>query len=438
MKKNLKGSLDDIKHVHFIGIGGIGISALAKMMLHIGKKVSGTNDQESHETLDELRKKGVKINIGTTEDLVPEDVDLFVYSVAWESRGPKVLKEARRRGVPVLNYFEALGEATKKYKTIAVSGTHGKTTTTAMIYKVLENQKKTPNLIVGSLLSQQGSNYVSGNSGDFVVEACEYKRHFLNLSPTIAVITNIEEDHLDYYKDLKDIQNAFWTFAKSIPKDGVLICNNDNDNVKPILKNLVCKVIDYNKYLINQNIKLKVPGQHNIENAKAAMAVANFLDIDLNKAKISLEQFSGTWRRFEFKGETKKGVKVYNDYAHHPSEIKAVLESAKSLIKKDGKIFVIFEPHMFSRTKALMSDFAKSFKNANYVYITPIYPAREKPIKGIDNKKLAYNILKYNKNTKAGSIKEAVREIKNIASDDDIILLLGAGDIYQSADEFVK
>ncbi|MFA6445950.1 MAG: Mur ligase domain-containing protein, partial [Candidatus Paceibacterota bacterium] len=365
----IKNYLEESKSIYFIGIGGIGISAIARMMLLNGKRVSGSDRDETKVT-EELRKAGATIFIGQKKENIPADCDLIVYTVAIGEDNPE-FAEAKRRGIKMLSYPETLNIISSQKYTIAVSGTHGKTTTTAMIAKVMIDNGLDPTVIVGSLIGD--TNFIMGKSRYLVVEADEYKKSFHNLEPSIMVITNIDEDHLDFYKDLADIQDSFLHLAKKIPKDGFLICNTKLPNLQSIIKSVGCRVIDYGEIkLIN---KLLVPGEHNREDARAAVAVGQALGVDIKKADLAVSQFAGTWRRFEFKGKTKEGALVYDDYAHNPQKVKAALQGARELYP--GKnIIVVFQPHLFSRTKLLLNEFAKSFGDADEVILTPIFPAR--------------------------------------------------------------
>src|SRR3989338_7434687 len=358
--------LSKIKKVFFIGIGGIGISALAKMALSRGMEVSGINDDESPKTLDPLKEAGVDIFFQNESKELPE-ADLYVYSDAWLYRGPEIIENAKKTGKQVLSYFEALGQFTKEHKVIAVAGTHGKTTTTAMIAEILVDAGIDPTVIVGSFVKKFDSNFRYGNSEYLVVEADEYNRHFLNFHPFITVITNIEADHLDCYKDLADIKNAFDKFL------------SQSEN----------KILDYIKYL-EKVPKLIIPGIHNRMNAAAALAVADFLNIKNEDAQKSIMNFSGTWRRLEKKGETEEGTIIYDDYAHHPTEIKASIQGLRELYPYgEKKITILFQPHLYSRTKALFNDFAKSFSGADNVLLLPIFFARENKDDSISSEKLA-------------------------------------------------
>lgn len=270
-----KSLLNESKNIHFIGIGGIGVSAVARMMLAEGKRVSGSDITKS-EITDELQKLGAKIEIGQSTDMIPKDTNLVIYSPAIKVFDQKLLEEIKKKKIPAISYPEALHEISKDKYTIAVSGTHGKTTTTAMIAKVMMDAGLDPTVIVGSLIKDQKSNFISGKSKYFVVEACEYQKSFLNIKPTIAIVTNIDNDHLDFFKDIKDIQNAFKEFISSVPKSGYVISDGKNETVAPILKNISAKFIDSGNF-IDGGLKLKAPGEHNIKNASLALAVASVL-----------------------------------------------------------------------------------------------------------------------------------------------------------------
>ncbi|OGZ04629.1 MAG: hypothetical protein A2648_00835 [Candidatus Lloydbacteria bacterium RIFCSPHIGHO2_01_FULL_41_20] len=425
-----------VKKVHFIGIGGIGISALAQLMHHDGKIVFGTNDNPSPETLDGLRALGVPIYVGADVKNISSDTDLLVYSVAWDDMEFEFMKKVRSLGIPILTYFEALGLVSGHKKTIAVSGTHGKTTTTAMIAKVFLDAGKDPTVVVGSKLLEQKSNFVAGKGEYFIVEACEYKRSFLNINPTIAVITNIDNDHLDYYKDFDDIQSAFHEFVSKVPSMGVLICDVKNERLAPVIKDLKCKVINYMDFY-DANLKLSVPGEHNRKNAAVALATSSITGIDIEKAKTSLEGFRGTWRRFEYKGETSTGALVYDDYGHHPTEIKVTISGAREKFP-DKKLTVIFQPHLYSRTKILFNDFVPALSMADRVVITDIYAAREPNDTSINGEMLAEAVKIINKNTLyISDFNEISSYLNKNTAADDVLITMGAGDIYKIGEKLV-
>lgn len=424
-----------IKKVHFIGIGGIGVSAIARLMIEKGKKVVGC-DRSASLVTDMLGKLGAEIIIGHDAKNLSEDTDLVVYTIAIEKTNPELVK-AKSLGITTMSYPEVLGALSREKYTIAVSGTHGKTTTTAMIGKILIDAEKDPTIIVGSLMKGPMSNLVVGASEYLVAEACEYRRSFLNLSPRIAVITNIDNDHLDYYKDIEDIKSAFLEFAGKLGKNDYLVCNLNDERLRSIAEDVDCIVVDYSKNELAPKLKMKVVGAHNIENAKAALSVAEILKIEPEKAGKSLEQFSGTWRRFEYKGKTKTGAMVYDDYAHHPTEIRATLLGARNYFK-DKKIAVAFQPHLYSRTKLLLDDFAKSFESVDAVILADIYAAREPLDESINSQILADEINKNSKKPKAiyaGDLKNVEKYLSDKGKDFDVIITMGAGDISSLSDK---
>lgn len=423
-----------IEKIHFIGIGGIGISALARMMVHEGKQVTGTNNMPSPETLGSLMESGVVIDFEKKIDAIPDDVDLIVYSLAWDLIETDFMARIRENiQVPILTYPEMLGIVSKDKYTIAVAGTHGKTTTTAMIADVMIDAGMKPTVIVGSLLSKYNSNFVPGDSKYFLVEACEYKRSFCNINPDILVITNIEEDHLDYYKDLDDIKSAFAEVAAKVPQDGYIVSNTG----VPYGWGEAHR-INYGDYMDNVPA-LKVPGNHNRENAAAALALADVLAVDLKSAEKSVSEFSGTWRRFEYKGKTSKGADVYDDYAHHPTEVRAALSAAREKFPSK-KIIVAFHPHLYSRTKYFLKEFSEVLSLADDILIAPVFAARETDDGEGNAEKLAATIRSLSAQAgKARDFKtlDEVRDALLEYGDEAVIVTMGAGDIYKVADTLV-
>src|SRR3990167_8126458 len=316
--------LSTTKSIHFLGIRGIGMSALARMMLgrQWQKKVSGS-DLSPSEITDELKKHGAIVFEGNAAGNVTEGIDLLVYTAAVLEDNPELL-EAKRRGIPTMTYPQMLGLLSRDYYTIAISGTHGKTTTTGMVATLLLETGKEPTVVIGSLLqnsvTKNKSNFIAGQGKYFIAEACEYKRSFLNLEPTILAITNIDNDHLDYYRDLADIQSAFHELAMKVPEEGFVVASAKDLLLKPVLQGLSAKIIDYTKYVQMPLLRLKLPGLHNQMNAAVALAIADILKIPKTDAVKALESFPGTWRRFEYKDETPEGAHVYDDYGHHPTE----------------------------------------------------------------------------------------------------------------------
>ncbi|MFA7285496.1 MAG: cyanophycin synthetase [Candidatus Paceibacterota bacterium] len=413
-------NLSQIKKVFFIGIGGIGISALAKMVSSRGIISFGINDEETGKTLDTLKEEGIEVVYLKDYKEIPE-ADMYVYSDAWIYRGPEILESAKNTGKPVLSFFEALGEFAKQYKVIAISGTHGKTTTTAMTANVLIDAGLDPTVIVGSFVSSFGSNFRKGNSEYLVVEADEYNRHMLNFHPYIGAITNMEADHLDCYKDLADIKQAFDQFLSQ--------------------SEIKITETEYQKYIVEVP-PLKVPGEHNRKNAAVVLAIIETLGIPLDQAQKSLAQFTGTWRRLEKKGITKEGVIVYDDYAHHPTEVRASLQALKELYP-NSRIVVVFQPHLYSRTKALFNDFINCFDQADFVYLLPIYFAREAKDPSISSTLLAHEISKHKGEVYGfesfSDTLEALKSKFQVISLEkgDIFVTMGAGEAYKIADDLL-
>ena len=467
--------LSKIKHVHFIGIGGIGISAIARMMLENGKEVSGQDMQDS-DMVNDLRKMGAEITIGQSFENIPKNADLIVYTIAIEYYDPQLFGKLKEQSIPIKSYPEMLGLVSGGKYTIAVAGTHGKTTTTGMIARILCDAGKDPTVVVGSLLKvfntkqmkenlnrvgapeervkranfplsaeygETKTNFISGDSDLFVVEACEYRRSFLNINPNILVITNIDADHLDYYKDIEDIKSAFRELVLKVPEDGFVICDPEDKNIKDVIDGIKTKIIDYKKFFDN-DLKLKIPGRHNKLDASMAIACAHTLGIAPGDAKQYVSQFSGTSRRFEYKGDLQKGIKLYDDYAHHPVEIQATLQGFRELYdRQDGwKITVIFQPHLFSRTKSLLGEFAKSFREADEVIVLPIYFAREEDDGTISEKILAEKINDHTSNAKSFSDFESTEKyirskIENM-DEKNIIVTMGAGEAFKIGDSLLK
>ena len=422
------------RKIFFVGIGGIGISAIARMMHLEGKEVSGS-DMAENELTRELQKLGIKITIGQSFELIPKDVDLIVYTIAIPHYDSKLFEQIKNSNTRYKSYPEMLGLVTEDKYTIAVAGTHGKTTTTAMIAKILIDAGLDPTVVVGSLLKDYKSNLVVGKGKYFVVEACEYKRSFLNIKPKILVITNIEADHLDYYKDLSDIQNAFGQLISQT--EDVVIYDGRSIDISVLAREYKGKVIDYSKYL-EKVPKLSVPGMHNKMNVAAALAVADVLNINEDIAKESLSKFAGTWRRLEKRGETSEGTIIYDDYAHHPTEIKASLEALREIFPAgQKKITVVFQPHLYSRTKALFGDFAKCFKGADKVILLPIYFAREAKDESVSSGKLAEAICENGTKAIAFTDFELAESYLSgeMFGENDVLVTMGAGEAYKVADK---
>jgi UDP-N-acetylmuramate--alanine ligase len=411
--------LKDYKHVHCIGIGGIGLSALARYCHGNGANVTGSDGGTSRITED-LQKEGMTVYLGHNSTHVSNDADLVIYTIAVNDNNPE-LKVARERGVTCMTYPEALGLLTQEYTTIAVCGTHGKTTTTAMVSSMLNACGIKPTVIVGSLLANQGTNFILGDSEYLVIEACEYKRSFLNFHPKYILVTNIDEDHLDYYKDLTDIQSAFQEFANKLPQDGCLVTHDDVSLVT-FGKKINADIID------SKTIALNVLGEHNKKNAQLVLALAQELGLDDGQARTGLQSFTGTWRRLEYKGE-QKGAIMYDDYGHHPREIMATLQALREKYKSGKfKLVVVFQPHLFSRTKLLLDDFANAFTLADKICILPIYAAREKDDGSISSHDL---VEKTDNAIYMESFEEVKKYIDKNCHSGSVVLTIGAGDVYK-------
>lgn len=427
--------MKEMKKVHLVGIGGIGISALAQLLVHEGYEVSGTNDSESPETLDRVRALGVPVHVGADIEHVPEDTDLVVYSAAWETRAPEFMEAIAARGIPMKSYFEMLGDVSRGKRTVSVSGTHGKTTTTAMLARILRDAGTRPTAIVGSVVREFDSNYLAGDSELFVAESCEYRRHFLHLAPRVLVVTNIEFDHSDYFKDLADVQAAFRTFMEKVPAGGAIVTNPGDPNIAPLLAGLAAPVIDYTTEEIPE---LRMPGEHNRMNACAAAAAARVAYPEISDAQImdSLAAFEGTWRRFEYKGKTTKGALVYDDYAHHPTAIRKTLQAARE--RAQGKLVIAFHPHTYSRTRDLFEEFTTAFAGADLVLIAPIFAAREADDGETTSEKLAEHIRATGVDARAATFEEIEQALLEEAEEGDLVITMGAGDIYTVADRIAR
>ncbi len=427
-------NIDQISRIHFIGIGGIGMSSLAQHFLAEKKQVSGS-DRYLTPVTKTLDSKGVQIFGEQVASNITDDIELVVYTEAMSPEHEE-MQAAKKLEVPMVNYFEALGLAMNPYYLIAVAGTHGKTTTTAMITDIFEAAGKDPTAVIGSLRAKTKNNYRAGKSKYAIVEACEYKRDFLHLKPDVLVITNVEYEHVDYYQSLADVQSAFRSLVEQVHETGVVIADTADANIKPIIEGLVVPVINYTEFLDLQ-LPLKQPGMHNRLNAAAALAVAKRERLDLAVAKEALTHFTGTWRRFEYKGEV-NGAPVYDDYAHHPTEIKATIGATRELYP-DKKIVVAFQSHTYTRTKALFSDFAKAMGQADTVIFLPIYAAREENVSGVSTRELAVKALEYIPDSQyADSFEAAEKILRSKLDDQSVLVVMGAGDVTELANSLTN
>ena len=439
-------------HIHFIGIGGISMSGLAEILLDEHFTVSGSDAKESALT-DHLSRMGAKIFYGQKASNIIPGIDVVVYTAAIHEDNEEFV-EARRQNLPMLSRAELLGQLMSNYKIpIAVSGTHGKTTTTSMLSHILLSGKKDPTISVGGVLKAIGGNIRVGGSEVFVTEACEYTNSFLHFFPKISIILNIDADHLDFFKDLDDIRHSFRKFAELLPEDGTLILNSEIPDLAGFTAGLQCHVVtfgltdgsDYTASGITHDekgdasfdvmkhgvclghIRLAVAGDHNISNALAAIAAADLLDVPVTAMQDGLSTFTGTDRRFEYKGE-RNGFTIIDDYAHHPTEIRASLTAAANYPHRE--IWCVFQPHTFSRTKALFSEFVDALTHADHIVMADIYAARETDTLGVSSEQIA-NALK-KKGVDAYYL-PSFRAIEDFVLEHcrkgDMLITMGAGDV---------
>ncbi len=429
-----------MKKAYFIGIGGIGMSALAQYFQDQGIAVTGS-DREASPVTELLESKGITVVLEQKAENVPIDADVAVYSDAVPADNPERVR-ATELGIPQKSYFEMLGEISVGKRTIAISGTHGKTTTTGMLAKILKDAGESPTAIIGSLVKDFKSNYLQGNSDLFVVEACEYRDHLLELTPQTLVINNLEWDHTDWFPSLQALQATFRKAIEKVPAEGTIVTDVNNPNIAPLLAGAKAKVIDYTK---EPAYKLNLFGEFNQMNARAAAAAARVVLSSVQHQVLhnvdeiiasSLASFQGTWRRFEYKGKTKAGADVYDDYAHHPTAVRETLRALRA--KSSGKIFVAFHPHLYSRTRDLLDEFATAFADADEVLIAPIYAAREADDGTISSTILAERIRANGTRARAATFQEIEKVFLTEPVAGDAIMLMGAGDIYQVADSLVQ
>lgn len=424
-------SIEESKKIYCIGIGGVGLSALAQLFVDKGISVSGSDRSESPVT-EMLSSQGVDVHIDE-EIHISDDCDICVYSIAIDDNHPDRVR-ARELGIKEMTYPEALGEVSKEYYTIAVAGTHGKTTTTGMIADILIDGGLEPTVIVGSMLKKYNSNYIKGSGDILVVEACEYRESFLNLNPDMIVITNIDEDHLDYYKDLDHIKDSFKKFISKLDQKGTIVCDFCNDIVADVVSESLAHIEDYS--LVTLPKSPGVPGEHNIQNAKAAFAVSSLLSVPDNISGDSIASFESTWRRLEEKGRMDSGTLVIDDYAHHPTEVRATLSALKEKVG-ENMLVVVFQPHLYSRTKIFYKEFADALNIADSIVLLPIYAAREKEDKSISSEMIA-DLIEEDKVVLVDSLDSTVGKIKELGlSKDDIVVTMGAGDVYLVGEKLV-
>jgi len=449
------------RHIHMVGIGGIGMSGMAEILIHRGYKVTGSDGALS-DTTRRLEELGATVFEGHAADQI-EGADVVVYTSAVKAEENEETRAALDQRIPTIKRAEMLAELMKMKYGVGVAGTHGKTTTTTMIGLVTQQGNYDPTIMVGGKVhSFDKTNAVVGKGDVIVVEADEFDRTFLRLTPSIAIITNIEAEHLDIYDDLEDVKQAFIDYANKVPFYGSVIVCLDDPNVRSILPDLERRIISYgltpqatvratdlqmNEFnstftvLLEGEklgvITLKAPGEHNVKNALAAVATGLELNIDFKLIKEGLETFEGVYRRFQLKYNN--GVMVIDDYAHHPTEVQATLQAANAGWP-DRRVVAVFQPHLYSRTQELYKEFGLSFFDAEVMVVTDVYPSREKPIEGVTGKLIADTASTYgHRNVVYVEDKNKVSDkLKEIIRPGDIIITMGAGDIYKSGDRFVE
>jgi UDP-N-acetylmuramate--alanine ligase len=449
------------KKVFFIGMGGISMSGLAEILNKQGFTVLGSDIKKS-EITDHLEALGVQVFLGHHASHITEDIDLVVHTAAIKSDNVEY-QEALRKKIALIDRAELLGQIMDNYKySIAVSGTHGKTTTTSMISHILLQGKKDPTISVGGILNVIQGNILVGQSDYFVTEACEYYNSFLKFNPHLGIILNIDEDHLDFFKDLDDIRQSFKAFARRIPKDGALIINGDIKDIHTFVQDLNCKVITFGSDINNHDfsanhiefnelahasfdlihkgnkidrIELKVTGIHNVFNALSAIAIGLESSIDLEDIKEGLLSFHGTQRRFEYKGIV-GGVTIIDDYAHHPTEISATLIATEKYPHKN--LWCVFQPHTYTRTKAFLNDFAVALSLADKIILTDIYAAREPDPGNIHSKDLLKELQKLGKEAYYfSSFDDIELFLLQNCTDGDLLITMGAGDVKIIGEELL-
>lgn len=447
-------------HVHFIGIGGISMSGLAEILLSEGFTVSGSDNRES-ELTEQLRKAGATVTIGQSYDNITPDIDLVVYTAAIRMDNPE-FGAAMERNLPMITRAQLLGQIMRNYENaIAISGTHGKTTTSSMASEILLTKNTDPTLSIGGMLKTIGGNIRIGHSDYFLTEACEYTNSFLSFFPRYGVILNIEEDHLDFFKDLADIRNSFHKFALLLPENGALIINGEIENLDEITTDVKCPVrtfglsaqFDYYATDISYDefghpsytlhtpggatypVHLGVVGIHNVYNSMAALALSDTLFFNLEESIPAVQACVGAARRFEKKGEI-GGVTIIDDYAHHPTEIKATLTAAEKYPHKS--LWCVFQPHTYSRTKALLNDFADALSMAEHVVLADIYAARETDTLGISSENLMKEIQKRGTDCHYfHSFSEIEIFLLQNCNPGDVLITMGAGDVLRVGEELL-
>ena len=439
--------------VHLIGIGGIGMSGIAALLPHYGCTVTGC-DAGGSDIIESLTRRGIRISIGHSPEHITGQLGLVIVSAAIRDTNPEV-REAMRRGIPVVKYAQALGWLMKDRDGIAVSGAHGKTTTTSMIAYALSYGGKHPAMVVGGVVPQLGGNSLTGRGGPFVVEACEYDRSFLNLSPKAVVVTNIDREHLDYYSGLDELVEAFGAFVAQAPADGLCAANGDDPNVLCAAKRSRARVETFGEgkdcdwrvsewtradgrtrfraFHRGKNIgvfELLVPGFYNVRNALACIAISNFFDVNRQDVRESLAEFRGARRRFDRLGEA-AGVMVLDDYGHHPTEVRVTLDAARQEFPK-RRLLCVFQPHQCSRTRLLMNDFAGAFGSADRVIVPDIYSVRDSEADraSVHSQDLVETLRRNGVQAEYGSrFPETVDRLLRSVRSGDLVMTMGAGPV---------
>ncbi len=455
----MKNEIQPNSHIYFIGIGGISMSGLAEILKDRGCQVSGTDIKESDVT---KHLESLGIHYGHRAENITDDIDLVVYTAAIHPGNPE-LEAAKEKQIPLMDRARLLGHIMEEYQySVAVAGTHGKTTTTSMVSEILLEAEKDPTITVGGILPAIHSNVKIGHSPYFVAEACEYFDSFLQFTPLVGVILNVEADHLDYFKTLDNIRRSFHAFAQRIPAGGLLVLNASIAHPEELEENLHCSVETFGlkenacwqaRNIVHEpngknsfdvyyqgefytSVHLDIPGKHNITNALAAVASAHFLDIPAEVCARGLSHFTGVNRRFQRKGE-KRGIVVIDDYAHHPTEIMATLSAARNV--RHNKLWCVFQPHTYSRTKNLFDEFGRAFGDADEIIVADIYAARETDDGTISAAMLAERIVKEGGNARYVGDFAAIRQhLETHCRTGDLLLTVGAGDVYKIGEEFLK
>lgn len=454
-------TLNSYKNIHFIGIGGISMSSLAEILSNKGFKITGSDGKQS-ELTDHLQNIGLTVYIGHQKENLSNETDLVVYTAAIPQDNAELL-EAKKKNIPAIERSVLLGLMMKEYKNpICIAGTHGKTTTSSMASEVYIKAEKNPTITIGGILPSINGNFKIGSNDYFIAESCEYCDSFLKFFPKNAIILNIDRDHTDYFKDMKQMYDSFHKFASLIPNDGALIINKEIPSLEEITDGLNCKIITFGKdssadyypenIVYDENgcgefdalnkkgeslhIKLNVPGLHNIFNALSIVALSENDGLDKNAIAKGLESFKGTHRRFEFKGRV-NGAEIIDDYAHHPTEIKATLAAAKA--HHSNRVIAVFQPHTYTRTKSLLTEFSQAFDDADEILVLDIYAAREKDNGEVHSRDLVEKLVQRGKNAKyIESFEKAQEYLLSTLKEKNMLITIGAGDVYLLGENLIS